>query len=151
MIGHAALPSERDRPHLPGMKPEQELFAVRVCNSGVCGVPSERRDYVSLYPGFHPGLVCGAPLGRRNKAHFSILGFHCGLVCCASSGRRDDLSFPILGFHYWLVCCAPSWRGNDLSFLNILHPGRRQRNQCGNSFAPKGQCIPARGKTPGHE
>ena len=30
---------------------------------GVCGVPSERSG-CAPYPGFHPGLVCGAPLGH---------------------------------------------------------------------------------------
>ena len=30
---------------------------------GICGVPSERSG-CAPYPGFHPGLVCGAPLGH---------------------------------------------------------------------------------------
>ena len=29
-----------------------------------CGVPSERLSGPRAYPGFHPGLVCAAPLGR---------------------------------------------------------------------------------------
>ena len=33
---------------------------------GVCGVPSERSGCVP-YPGFHPGLVFGAPLGHSER------------------------------------------------------------------------------------
>jgi len=33
---------------------------------GVCGVPSERSG-CAPYPGFHPGLVCGAPLGHSER------------------------------------------------------------------------------------
>jgi hypothetical protein len=32
----------------------------------VCGVPSERTD-CAAYPGFHPGLVCVAPLGHSKR------------------------------------------------------------------------------------
>ena len=36
---------------------------------GVCGVPSER-SVCAPYPGFHPGLVCDAPLGRSERLTF---------------------------------------------------------------------------------
>ena len=42
------------------------LFLERSERPGVCGVPSERSGCVP-YPGFHPGLVCGAPLGHTER------------------------------------------------------------------------------------
>jgi hypothetical protein len=38
-------------------------------HQGVCGVPSERSG-CAAYPGFHPGLVCGAPLGHSERLTF---------------------------------------------------------------------------------
>ncbi len=46
----------------------------------VCGVPSERFGCAS-YPGFHPGLVCGAPLGHSERLTFSE-------ASCASTKRQ---------------------------------------------------------------
>ena len=34
----------------------------RVPDQPLCGVPSERIHLVAPFPGFHPGLVCVAPL-----------------------------------------------------------------------------------------
>jgi hypothetical protein len=46
----------------PGTPPPQNGSE----HPGVCGVPSERTD-CAAYPGFHPGLVCGAPLGHTER------------------------------------------------------------------------------------
>ena len=46
----------------PGTRPPQN----RCEPPGACGVPSERTGCVP-YPGFHPGLVCGAPLGHSER------------------------------------------------------------------------------------
>ena len=42
------------------------LFLKRSERPGVCRVPSERSGCVP-YPGFHPGLVCCAPLGHTER------------------------------------------------------------------------------------
>jgi hypothetical protein len=61
-----------------------------------------RRDYAaflqnalvlsSTFPGFHPGLVCVAPLGRKPRNRYqqcrNTPGFHPGLVCVAPLGRK---------------------------------------------------------------
>jgi hypothetical protein len=46
----------------PGIQPPQNSRE----HPGVCGVPSERSG-CAPYPGFHPGLVCGAPLGHSKR------------------------------------------------------------------------------------
>ena len=49
-------------------------------HQGVCGVPSERSG-CAAYPGFHPGLVCGAPLGHSERLTFPE-------ASCASTKRQ---------------------------------------------------------------
>jgi hypothetical protein len=49
----------------PGTRPPQN----RCEPPGACGVPSERTGCVP-YPGVHPGLVCGAPLGHSERLTF---------------------------------------------------------------------------------
>ncbi len=71
----------------------------------LCGVPPERENALAssrrshgaltpgiafrgFAPGFHPGLVCGAPLGHLEilLGHYTP-GFHPGLVCDAPLGH----------------------------------------------------------------
>jgi hypothetical protein len=46
-----------------GVLKERRIPGAPIDTSGGCGVPSERLGCLSANPGFHPGLVCGAPFG----------------------------------------------------------------------------------------
>jgi hypothetical protein len=59
-------------PQHPGVLKERRIFTKngRLAEPFRCGVPSERFIVTFPDPGFHPGLVCSAPLGRGNDAVF---------------------------------------------------------------------------------
>jgi len=52
---HSCVLKERRIPSVCHPAPDRTL----------CAVPSERMDNCCQYPGLHPGLVCGAPLGQK--------------------------------------------------------------------------------------
>ena len=54
---------------------------------GVCGVPSERSG-CAAYPGFHLGLVCGAPLGHSERLTFPE-------ASCTSTKREPSEDMPL--------------------------------------------------------
>ena len=57
----------------------------------VCGVPSERDGIVVVFPGFHPSLVCDAPLGHMLGGD-GMLGEN-GVLCQSdgmASGYEPD-------------------------------------------------------------
>jgi hypothetical protein len=64
-----SIPRSPHRQQAPGASPSTPPSQNRCEPPGVCGVPSERTGCVP-YPGFHPGLVCGAPLGHSERLTF---------------------------------------------------------------------------------
>ena len=69
----------------PGTQPPQNCRE----HPGVCGVPSERSG-CAPYPGFHPGLVYGAPLGHTERLTSPE-------PSCASTKRQQDRAGASIG------------------------------------------------------
>jgi hypothetical protein len=59
-------PAEPPPPTSPSASPGTLPLQNRSEYPGLCGVPSERTG-CAPYPGFHPGLVCSAPLGHTER------------------------------------------------------------------------------------
>jgi hypothetical protein len=55
---------------------ERCIPPLRPPTRALCGVPSERHPFPYPHPGFHPGLVCRAPLGHPNhrRTHLGLVG-----------------------------------------------------------------------------
>jgi hypothetical protein len=58
-----------------------------VGHSGGCGVPSERVACLLANPGFHPGLVCGAPLGHSGPTPRTPRRF-----ACCNAAKSSEVS-----------------------------------------------------------
>jgi hypothetical protein len=125
-------PAEPHRPQAPGASPGTLPPQNRCEHPGECGVPSERSG-CAAHPGFHPGLVCGAPLGhseRRTTPRAPRAPR--ALSAITTTHRVSDDCFSSM------ATTKPSHRGT------YPQPTQRQRDRAGASIGTSTSWFPSR-------
>ena len=88
----------------------------------LCGVPSERIPF-RVFPGFHPGLVCSAPLGHQ-ASRSGVRTLWASMRCPASGTEPLGLICTVFG-RLWVASLAtsPSRQTHHGSFRGDMELG----------------------------